>query len=152
MKIVVFSSLCCLAFACENSSDPITTPDAGDDCSLDPQAQTYAPGMIAAAPDGVQVVLLEATPAPPARFENYWVVQVLGADDQPIDGVSVKTRPFMPEHGHGAKAPELEPGDAANTLKMGPFDLWMPGIWEMNFDISVGDVDSVATFRFCIPE
>lgn len=150
MRIVLISAL--LLFAC-GGSEPSVEPDAAADCTQDSRAQTYTPGMAVAADNGVQVVLLSAAPAPPVRFENIWSLQILDAQDQPLEVSDISVEPFMPDHGHGTpQPPNPVAGATAGVFDMGPFDLWMPGIWELRISVSHGENTSLALLTFCIEE
>ena len=119
----------------------------------DPRAQTYVPGMSVSAADGAQLVLVSAAPAPPVRFENVWSVQFLNAQDQPLAVSEVRVEPFMPDHGHGTPQPPLPvAGENVGGYDMGPFDLWMPGVWEMRISADHGETTSTAVMTFCIEE
>jgi hypothetical protein len=120
---------------------------------MDPRAQAYVPGMSVAADDGVQVTLLEALPAPPVRFDNVWTLQILDAADQPMADTQLVVEPYMPDHGHGTpQPPSPVPGDGVGQYDMGPFDLWMPGIWELRFSVSHEGSTSLAVMTFCLEE
>jgi len=51
-----------------------------------------------------------------------------------IDPERLVVSAFMPEHGHGAPT---VPGVTAEVegLVVGPLELWMPGRWEIRFDL-----------------
>ena len=141
-----------LASACGSDSES-SVPDAMPDCTADPRGQNYLPGMTVAADDGIQVVLVEARPAPPVRFGNTWDLEVRDAAGAVVPVTTLGVVPFMPDHGHGTPEPPLpvagvEPG----TFSMGPFDLWMPGIWELRFAVDREGTVSFATMTFCLKE
>ncbi|MCP4443864.1 MAG: hypothetical protein GY811_00780 [Myxococcales bacterium] len=141
-----------LAFACGDKSDPGVT-DAHADCSQDPRAQEFVPGMHVAAPDGVGLLLVSAAPAPPVRFENTWTVQAVDAEQNPLAVTSLSIEPFMPDHGHGTpQPPEPVAGGDVGSFEMGPFDLWMPGVWQLHVTMEHEGGTSVATLTFCIEE
>ena len=145
-------SVLVLVAACASDEEPEAS-DAMADCTVDSRAEAYAPGMQAMAPDGTRLVLVSAEPGPPVRFDNTWTVQALGADGEPLAVTDLRVEPFMPDHGHGTPEPpepvaEAEPG----RYRMGPFDLWMPGIWQLHFSMDHGETTSTATLSFCIEE
>jgi len=105
------------------------------------------------AADGVGVVLLTTAPAPPERFDNLWTLQIVDADDSPMTPTDVAVVPFMPDHGHGTpQPPKPVAGSEPGSYSMGPFDLWMPGIWEMTFTIEHEATTSTAVLTLCIEE
>jgi hypothetical protein len=105
------------------------------------------------ADDGLKVVILDALPQPPARFDNVWSIQILDELDQPLSVDAFRIDPYMPDHGHGTPRPPV-PIDGADVggYDMGPFDLWMPGIWELRLAVDHDGATSTATFTFCIEE
>jgi hypothetical protein len=142
-----------LVFAACSGSSEQAHPDATPDCTKDPRAQAYVQGMSATSANGDELVLLSATPEPPARFDNTWSVQLLDPQGQPLDAATLAIVPFMPDHGHGTPKPPIpektaEPG----VHTMGPFDLWMPGLWEMRFSIEKASETSTLTLTLCIEE
>jgi hypothetical protein len=144
MRTVTVLSL--LLAAC-GGSDP-AAPDAGSsdaaeyvDCG-DFSADVFRAGMTRTGPNGATIDLLSAVPAPPARFDNAWVVR------SPSGSISQVTS-WMPAHGHGAQKPAVvtATGDP-DQYSIDPIDLWMPGMWEVRIDVPGDRV----TFRFCIAE
>ncbi len=128
-------------------------PDAHQNCSTDSRVMTYAAGMSVTADDGMKLSLLTATPSPPARFENTWSIQTQDADGQPMEATAMRIEPFMPDHGHGTQAPPLPAaGTGVGVFDMGPFDLWMPGIWDLHVEFDHGGMTSKALLTFCIDE
>ena len=147
-----FAASVLLASACGDDSSS-SAADAMPDCTEDPRGQSYSPGMTVAADDGIQVALIEARPAPPVRFENVWDLEVRDAAGVPVSVTSLAVVPFMPDHGHGTPQPPLpEAGVETGTFSMGPFDLWMPGIWELRFSVDREGTISLATMTFCLEE
>ena len=97
--------------------------------------------------------LLSATPAPPARGDNTWIVEISSvASGAPMTGVSMVATPFMPDHQHGTSidvvvTPQAETGQ----YELAPVNLWMPGLWQTTIEAQAGaDTDKVV-FAFCIP-
>lgn len=152
MKTIAVAILALLFLHC-GDDEPAKVSDAMPDCSLDSRAQPYAPGMAATASDGVRVIVVEALPAPPERFVNTWSLQVQGPNGQPVTDASLSVTAFMPDHGHGSPSPPvIEPGEELGDFTMGPFDLWMPGIWELRFVAVSGDTTSLAVLSICVQE
>jgi hypothetical protein len=154
MKERLLLTLATLAIAaCGGEQGGNVAADATPDCRLDSRIQIYVPGMSATADDGVQVALLTASPAPPTRFDNFWTMQILDSQDQPIADAELRVEPFMPDHGHGTPRPPIPvAGEAVGSFDMGPFDLWMPGVWELRLEVVQGDTTSLSLLSFCIEE
>jgi hypothetical protein len=64
---------------------------------------------------GVAVAWVAATPTPPTKGDNTWVLRIRDASGSPLPDAEVTdVRPFMPNHGHGStivptSAPLYEP-------------------------------------------
>jgi hypothetical protein len=129
------------------------SPGAGDDAGPDAtDGDTYSAGMSKDG-DAVRVVLVSASPAPPDVGNNRWTLRVTDHDDQPLDDVTVLVSPFMPEHQHGTSPPDYEAAStgAAGEGEAGPFDLFMPGMWEIKVGVSDDSgLDDDVVFRFDI--
>jgi hypothetical protein len=100
--------------------------------------------------------LVSATPAPPARNTNTWIVQInsmsQGVVGNPVDGASITATPFMPSHQHGS--PEqvvVTPAGQPGQYTLDPVFLWMPGVWETTIQVTNGGQTDSAVYRFCIP-
>jgi hypothetical protein len=106
--------------------------------SSDPVVDTCDPVLAGSAwdgPNGSTVTIVMTNPTPPARFTNWWAVTVNTPDGAPmIDPARLAVTAFMPEHNHSSPTiPEVtyEP----DGLVVGPLDLWMPGQWDIRFDL-----------------
>jgi hypothetical protein len=123
--------------------------DAGRNAS---GGDVYAPGLRKAGRAGqVEVVLLEATPAPPDVGDNTWRLRVQRSGGAPLEAVTVVVTPFMTIHGHGISPPYYEgaPQAEAGTYEAGPFNLSMPGPWELTVLVEDGaEIDDEAVFVF----
>lgn len=154
-KSILFPLAACLLLSasCGDDNSSGAAADAMPDCTEDPRGQSYSAGMTALADDGIQVVLVEARPGPPVRFDNVWDVEVRDSSGVPVAVTTLVVEPFMPDHGHGTPQPPLpEAGVETGTFSMGPFDLWMPGIWELRFSVDREGTISLATMTFCLEE
>src|SRR5689334_6660824 len=70
-------------------------------CAADNRKDTYSAGLTKAA-GGLQVRILEATPAPLAKGRNVLMLEIVDAGGQPVDGATVGVTPWMPDHAHGS--------------------------------------------------
>lgn len=96
--------------------------------------------------------LLEATPAPPARGDNTWVLQLTSAAAAPVTGAAMIVTPFMPDHQHGTPTSVvIEPMTEAGKYKLAPINMWMPGLWQTTIEAQSGSDTDKAVFAFCIP-
>jgi hypothetical protein len=133
----------------DESNDEST--GAVQDCSTETRDDTYMLGLTKAG-EHVQVKFIDAVPAPPARFDNTWTVELLDMDDAPMPDMPMAVTPFMPEHQHGSTVvTHVEPGAEPGQYVLDPVNLHMPGLWDVTIDVTLPDMttDSV-TFTFCI--
>lgn len=121
-------------------------------CASETRDEEYVAGLEKVGASGTKVILVESTPAPPAKGNNTWRLRVLDSADTPLDGLTVELVPFMPDHNHGtpinAEVTALaEPGE----YQAEPVNLWMPGLWEVTVQVSDGaDLSDSVIYRFCI--
>jgi hypothetical protein len=160
LRLPLLAALPCLALAgCgdDHGDDHGDHPDANIDCSMETRATPYMAGMIEQG-DTVKVALVSSDPAPPGRGDNAWTIQVMDADDQPLDGLTItmdsNVDVFMVDHGHGTpKQPVITPVGSNGEYTLDPINLWMPGYWEVTPHISDGaDLDDEVTFKICIDD
>lgn len=124
-------------------------------CSGDTRAMKYQAGMVAEAADRkVKISLVEATPAPPARGDNSFTLDVTDGGGAAIEGAAIAVKAFMPDHGHGSSvAPSVSAGAESGRYQVSEVDLFMPGIWEITFTVtpSGGEADPVK-LTFCVAD
>jgi hypothetical protein len=132
-------------------------PDAGYNCALEDRDDEFIAGMEKVGARGMTFRLVSADPAPPARFENAWVIEIDDASGAPLGGATVSVVPLMPDHGHGTSVRAVVTPDDAIDGRYGvaPINLFMPGLWAVTIQAmpaggTTADRDD-AVFRFCIP-
>ena len=152
-----------LASACRSSAadsmdasvDAATSDAQIVHCETDPRVVAYAANLTRASASGaLNVSLVSADPAPPARFTNTWTVTLSDAAHTPIVGAALHVVPYMPDHGHGTSiVPTITP-NADGTYTVSNLYLFMAGVWRIRFDVADADAgmsisDSV-DFFVCI--
>lgn len=116
-------------------------------------AMTYEAGMqVATATSAFTVELVEAAPAPPDVGDNAFTVRVLGTDGQAITDATVTVAGWMPAHNHGTAPPtsDLTADAMSGDYSVEGINLFMPGLWEITFEVTSGDVTDEALFTFCL--
>ena len=127
--------------------DAATTVRCVDETRTDP----YVAGMEVVGTNGYKVKLMSSTPAPPAKGDNLWELQLLDSSDTPIDGATLDLTPFMPDHGHGTPiGATVTPMNSDGMYMADPVNLWMPAYWEVTVDIDDGGVTDSVVFKTCI--
>jgi hypothetical protein len=110
-------------------------------------------GLRAEGRDGNYVAeIVSASPSPPEKFRNDWVVRVLDTNDEPMsDGEMTEVQPYMPAHGHdGLFMPSITPGEGAGEYQLGNLNLWMGGPWEVRLWVDGGAGSDYIVFNVCI--
>jgi hypothetical protein len=162
-RSVVFRAFCGVALgmtlgACSGDS---TDPNAGSSlegtvsCEQDPRVDAYQ-NLAKAGDLGVlSFRLAQAEPAPPAKGNNSFQLDISDASGTPIDG-ALKVDLKMPDHGHGTSVkPKISFDPATNEWTVDPLYLFMPGVWRIQLEAYEGastagaPLDRTALF-FCI--
>ena len=114
--------------------------------------ESFFAGMSKMGDSGVlSVTIVEAMPAPPARYDNTWTMEVLDAEGNPVDDATLRVSGWMPEHGHGTpRDADIVPlGDG--RYEAAPINLFMPGLWRITVEVSSQSGETDATrFLFCV--
>jgi hypothetical protein len=124
------------------------------DCTMVTGADTFTVGLEKMGQGGtLDFKLMSATPSPPARGDNSWVVQInqTASGAAPLEGAQLQVTPFMPAHQHGSPIMvQITPMPDAGQYKLEPVNLWMPGVWETTIRASAGTSTDSAVYKFCI--
>jgi hypothetical protein len=143
--------------ACSGSGTTPTGPDALNPCVGETRADTFAVGLDKHGAAGTfDFALMSATPAPPERGDNTWIVQLSamssGVVGGPLTGAALTVTPFMPDHGHGTPIKvNVTETSTAGQYKLTPINMWMPGYWETTVKATQAASSDTAVFKFCIP-
>jgi hypothetical protein len=132
--------------------------NTGDDvdCTQVTGADTFVVGLEKMGTSGaMDFRLMSATPAPPARGDNTWVLQInsmaSGVVGAPVDGAMLQVTPFMPAHQHGSPiSVTITPGTTAGEYNLTPVNLWMPGVWETTIRATSATTTDSTVYKFCI--
>lgn len=144
-------SLCVLLAACGTDSGDDTEEV---DCSTIMGADTFTVGLEKMGAGGtLSFKLMSATPAPPARGDNSWLVQInqTASGAAPLEGATLQVTPFMPAHQHGSPIqPVITAMPDAGQYQLDKVNLWMPGVWETTIRATAGAQTDSAVYKFCI--
>lgn len=136
-------------------SDDETTPPTASICDeFETPYDPYVAGLTKTGDSGVvRVELVEATPAPPAKGDNAWMVRILDSSGSPLpDATVTEVQPFMPEHGHGTSViPAIGPTSGDGMVEVSAIDFRMAGVWTVTVEVetAAGETDR-AVFGVCI--
>ena len=137
--------------ACGNNDHAVA--DAVANCVNDPRGEAFVVGLTKTGKDNrLTFALREATPAPPSRGDNVWLVDI-SQGGTPLVGATVAVKPFMPDHRHGSAIDTVVTPDTTvpGRYQLAPVNLWMPGIWEITVTATpAGGTKDLAIFSFCI--
>jgi hypothetical protein len=153
MRLFLILGVVIAAGACSDGGD------SGDDetsynCAAETRDDDFVLGLAKPGESNhYEFKLMSADPAPPARGDNTWVVQLntMVTPIAPVSGATLSVTPFMPDHAHGSgKTVIVTPMTEAGQYQLSPVNLWMPGLWEVTIQASAPQSDRVV-FRFCLP-
>jgi hypothetical protein len=134
--------------ACSSGHDD----DEPVNCAEEMRDEEFVAGMQKLGEDGkITFTLVQATPAPPARGDNTWTVQLTTAGAAaPVTGATMIVTPHMPDHTH---APVSDQGQAMPEAGKysAPVNMWMPGLWRTTIQATSGTDSDKAVFVFCVP-
>ena len=150
MRAMFALALCPALAAC--SDDP--GDDTSYNCAAETRDEEFVMGLTKAGEQQrLEFKLLSSDPAPPARGDNIWILQLstMAAPVMPVTGAVMTVTPFMPDHEHGSgKTVTITPLAEPGQYRLEPVNMWMPGLWETTIQVSSGASDRVV-FRFCLP-
>lgn len=153
LGLVLTSSLA----AC--GADDGTADDANEpvNCALE-TTDTFVVGLQKTGINGMlDFRLMSATPTPPARGDNTWIVEIRsmnnGVVGAPISNATAYVTPFMPKHAHPAISGEVMPTANVGEYRMTGVNLWMPGVWETTIEVEATASSSAdqVVYTFCLP-
>lgn len=130
-----------------------STSTLASTCSDDPRAEVYKVGMKGASSDGAIMVTFEdADPSPPAKGNNTWMVKLTDAAGKPLNGATIETKAYMPDHGHESSIkPKATPMGSDGSYEVTPINLFMPGVWEVTLTVTpMGGAAASIKFTFCV--
>jgi hypothetical protein len=145
-----------LAFVASLGSVAACAGDDGGDtmvnCAIEDRDDDFLAGMAKTGAGGMTFTLTSATPSPPGRDDNTWVLDI-ATPTGPFTG-TVTVVPFMPDHRHGTPVEVVVTPDPQmpGRFSAAPINLWMPSLWEITVRATPaggGTADSTV-FRFCI--
>ncbi|HEY4245059.1 MAG TPA: FixH family protein [Kofleriaceae bacterium] len=154
MRLAVLVGILAPLAACGGSSDDVDSIPGSYNCAADPRGETYVVGLDHTGEMGaVDFKLMSSTPAPPARDDNSWVVQLSsmsnGVVGSPMVGATLSVSTYMPDHMHGGVKTVHVTDNGDGTYTLDPVNFWMPGYWQTTITVSGTTTDKVV-YGFCI--
>jgi len=128
-------------------------------CDEDTRDEDYFSGISKTGEAGYTVAIVDSLPAPPAKGDNQWTVELQDASGAPLPDMILETAQFMPDHGHSSLIPAVLTDMGAGTYMLDPINMFMPGYWETTVDVlDPGATDSpdddtkvdTVVFKFCV--
>jgi hypothetical protein len=133
------------------AEDASVDDDTVVDCTNDPRAMPYAPGLAATSQAGtVTITLLSSDPGPPVRGTNVFTVRVTDGSGADVVGATLTVTPTMPDHGHMTTPPTVS-ANADGTYTISDLYFFMDGIWQVSILVAT-DAGAIGTVSldFCI--
>jgi len=127
-------------------------------CATETRADTFSVGLEKAGLTGaLDFKLMTADPAPPARGDNTWVIQVNAMANSvvgaPVTGLEtgMTITPYMPDHQHGTPIDVvITPMPDAGQYQLSPVNLWMPGLWQTTISVNANGSKDHVVYSFCL--
>ena len=128
----------------------VTRGTGGTEMCNEPAGLCYRTNMTQTG-DYFSVRLNVADPGPPVRGDqNIWMVTILDESGSPSP-CAISVDAIMPDHGHGTTpVPEAKALDDLGTFEIAPLNLFMPGLWEVIFDLECGEREDRVVYAFWI--
>jgi len=131
--------------ACHSTGDAPIDADFVN-CTAEPRATPYQPGMQVTSTKGTFIVKLMSNTYTDAsgktqdesfvKGNDVWSVETDEATTMtPLDGLSINVLPYMPDHRHGTTPVGVMPAGSPGIYTMEPVNLYMAGYWEVTFNI-----------------
>jgi hypothetical protein len=128
--------------------------DAGaGPCDNEERAMEYASGLELTSENEIfRARLMDAMPAPPARYINDWSLEFELTDGGSLEDVEIEIIPWMPDHNHGSAAPITIAANEDGSVSATGIDLFMVGYWEVHIDLTAADEswNDRVTYSFCV--
>jgi hypothetical protein len=121
------------------------------DCAAETRDDDFAIGLTKSG-SLVRGTFVSGDPAPPIKGDNTWVLDFTDLDGAPLVGSTITALPMMPDHGHGTPInAEVLALDEPGRYEITPVNLFMTGLWQTTFDVTLagGEQDSLM-FAFCV--
>ena len=156
MRSLIATTLLASITAC-GGGGVVDTDSATYNCATETRADTFVVGLDKrGAATALDFKLVQADPAPPARNDNTWQLQISamsgGVVGNTVAGASLTVTPFMPDHQHGTPIQVGITDKGGGMYQLSPVNMWMPGLWETTIQATSASGSDQAVFRFCIPE
>jgi hypothetical protein len=156
MRLAITISLISLTSAIGCTDDMPADDGESYNCVAETRDEEFVVGLEKIGADSaLDFKLMSATPAPPARGDNVWTLQVNamagGTVGSPVAGGTLNVTPFMPDHQHGTPLKVVIADMGGGLYELSPVNMWMPGLWETTIQVQSASGSDQAVYRFCIP-
>ena len=128
---------------------PPDTTELG--CDAETRAEPFTAGMAKTGGKGLSVALMNADPAPPARYNNRWTLQGRDSSGNAIEGASLKVVGRMPDHPHSCPRQSIVTDQGGGMYDADPVSLGMAGFWVIKVYVQSASVSDSVEFKFCAP-
>jgi YtkA-like protein len=96
-------------------------------------------------------IVTDISPPPPATGNTTWKLKIVDATGQPVkDATMTNIKTWMPQHSHPSTALPVPTNNGDGTYTIDNLYLYMPGVWQVTFNITTGSTTDSAMFTFCL--
>lgn len=100
----------------------------------------------------LSATLVEANPAPPARGNNTWRIELSDGNGEPVEDLALNARLFMPQHRHGSSATTVSATDVPGEYEIDRINFLMGGVWEVRLYADTLAADREVFFYVSVPD
>lgn len=119
-------------------------------CAAEDRDEDFVIGLSKSSPL-FTATFVSANPAPPIKDDNTWVMEFTDPGGAPLVDPTIVVIPMMPDHGHGTPvAAVVTATTTAGQYTIDPVNLFMEGLWEITFDVTVAGEQDTVVFKFCV--
>ena len=115
----------------EDTADDNALPS----CQEDTRDEDYVAGISKTGEAGYTVAIVDSLPAPPAKGDNDWTLELRDGSDTLMPGLVLQANAFMPDHGHSSPLLAVMTDDGDGVYTLTPINLFMPGYWETTITV-----------------
>ena len=135
----------------EHEGSATDTHGEEGDCAAEDRDDEFSVGLSKSG-ELVTATFVSATPAPPIKGDNAWVLDFADLSGEPLEELDIVVIPMMPDHGHGTPVEAVvTPTEVAGQYEVTPVNMFMTGYGEVHLELTLaGGEQDTLMFGFCV--